>query len=196
MSNPSDTMAELHAELKSALRAIENAEDTFKAAVEAVQTAVTDAKDKLQDIAFRLHELAPPTVAAEALFDLQAKPRLTRALAVRDHLVPLIYADGRIQGGNLPFMGLKVGPYQMALNTPKVPFPVGLPWQFDLWGPDGSKLLGLEWEDDGKVEVRDFQAGEWYGVVLTLPGKLPISRLCEKQKRLPPDRASSYVAGR
>ena len=40
-------------------------------------------------------------------------------MAVRDHLVPLIYADGRIQGGNLPFMGLKIGPYQMALNTPK-----------------------------------------------------------------------------
>jgi hypothetical protein len=40
MSNPSDTVAELHSELTSALRAIENAEDTFKAAVEAVQTAV------------------------------------------------------------------------------------------------------------------------------------------------------------
>jgi hypothetical protein len=40
MSTPSDTVAELHAELTSALRAIENAEDTFKAAVEAVQTAV------------------------------------------------------------------------------------------------------------------------------------------------------------
>ena len=113
--------------------------------------------------------MAPP-VAVETPSDLHGKPRLTRALAVRDHLVPLIYADGRIQGGNLPFMGLKIGPYQMALNTPKVPFPVGLPWQFDLWGPDGSKLLGLEWEDDGKIEVRDFQAGEWYGVVLTLPG--------------------------
>jgi hypothetical protein len=195
MSNPSDTLAEMHSELTSALRAIENAEDTFKAAVEAVQTAVNDAKDTLQGIAFRLHELAPP-VAVETPSDLQGKPRLTRALAVRDHLVPLIYADGRIQGGNLPFMGLKIGPYQMALNTPKVPFPVGLPWQFDLWGPDGSKLLGLEWEDDGKVEVRDFQAGEWYGVVLTLPGKLPISRLCEKQKRLPPEQATSDVARR
>ena len=189
-------MEELHAELKSALRAIEDAEGTFKTAVEAVQTAVTDAKDKLQDIAFRLHELAPPTVAAEALYDLQAKPRLTRALAVRDHLVPLIYADGRIQGGDLPFMGLKIGPYQMALNTPKVPFPVGLPWQLDLWGPKGSKLLGLEWEDDGKVEVREFQAGEWCGAVLALPSKLPISRGCEKQKRLPPERTTSGVAGR
>ena len=195
MSNPSDTVAELHSELTSALRAVENAEDTFKAAVEAVQAAFNEAKDTLQDIAFRLHELAPP-VAVETPSDLQGKPRLTRALAVRDHLVPLIYADGRIQGGNLPFMGLKIGPYQMALNTPKVPFPVGLPWQFDLWGSDGSKLLGLEWEDDGKVEVRDFQAGEWYGVVLTLPGKLPISRLCEKQKRLPPERATGDVAGR
>jgi hypothetical protein len=29
MSNPSDTVAELHSELTSALRAIENAEDTF-----------------------------------------------------------------------------------------------------------------------------------------------------------------------
>jgi len=33
-------MEELHAELKSALRAIEDAEGTFKTAVEAVQTAV------------------------------------------------------------------------------------------------------------------------------------------------------------
>src|ERR1700748_1335450 len=133
MSNPSDTVAELHSELTSALRAVENAEDTFKAAVEAVQAAFNEAKDTLQDIAFRVHELAPP-IAVETPSDLQGKPRLTRALAVRDHLVPLIYADGRIQGGNLPFMGLKIGPYQMALNTPKVPCPVGLPWQFDLLG--------------------------------------------------------------
>jgi hypothetical protein len=140
MSNPSDTVAELHAELKSALRAIENAEDTFKAAVEAVQTAVTGAKDKLQDIAFRLHELAPPTVAAEALYDLQAKPRLTRALAVRDHLVPLIYADGRIQGGDLPFMGLKIGPYQMALNTPKGPKRQQVAWP----------RMGRRWEGRGQ----------------------------------------------
>jgi hypothetical protein len=190
MSSQSDTMTELQAELKSALRAIENAEDRLKCAAEAVQVAINDAKDTLQDIAFRLHELAPPPVAVQAPFDLQGKPRLTRALAVRDHLVPLIYADGRIQGGDLPFMGLKVGAYQLALNTPKVPFPVGLPWQLDVWGPDGSKLLGLEWEDDGKVEVREVQAGEWYGAVLALPGKMPISRLCEKQKRLPPERRS------
>jgi hypothetical protein len=45
MSNPSDTVADLHSELTSALRAIENAEDTFKAVVEAVQTAISDAKD-------------------------------------------------------------------------------------------------------------------------------------------------------
>ena len=53
MSNPSDTVAELHSELTSALRAVENAEDTFKAAVEAVQAAFNEAKDTLQDIAFR-----------------------------------------------------------------------------------------------------------------------------------------------
>ena len=111
-----------------------------------------------------------------------------RALAIRDHLVPLVRRLGRIevQQGALrliahrpagwdfehwtPFNDLAPGEaaspgYRHALGRQRgVP---DLPYGLDAWR-GGTKVLSILWADDGSVEVATFLRGPWEDQALSL----------------------------
>ena len=118
--------------------------------------------------------------------------RTARALAIRDHLLPLIRAQGATEetGGSGPRMTTwKAGRFDFALRSPftawgiKAPPPRPyraaqaerradpvLPWGLDVW--HGRKVLSLQWDHAGRVEVISFTRGPWEDEALALgPGQ-------------------------
>ena len=117
----------------------------------------------------------------------------TRALAIRDHLLPLIRAQGVMEelGGSGPRMARMVvwrtGLFAFALRSPFTPWPDAaplsygaalakqrasplMPWGLDVW--HGRKVLSLQWDDAGRVEVISFNRGPWEDEALSLgPGQ-------------------------
>ena len=115
--------------------------------------------------------------------------RTARALAIRDHLLPLIRAQGamkEIGGSGLRSVTWEVGGFGFMLRSPFTPWPDAplfsynealakqraspvLSWGLDVWR--GRKLLSLQWDDAGRAEVISFTRGPWEEEVLALgPG--------------------------
>ncbi len=103
-----------------------------------------------------------------------------RALAIRDHLLPLVREHGKVevQRGPVrlivfetagwilnhwtPFNALAVGEasspgYRHALERQHTR--PDLPYGLDVWR--GSKLLGILWSDTGVFQVVTFSRGSW-----------------------------------
>ena len=116
----------------------------------------------------------------------------TRALAIRDHLLPLIRAQGVMEelGGSGSRMSRMVvwrtGLFAFALRSPFTPWPDAAPLSYDAalakqrasplmpWGLDvwhQRKVLSLQWDDAGRAELINFNRGPWEDEALALgPG--------------------------
>ena len=113
--------------------------------------------------------------------------RTTQALAIRDHLLPMIRAHGAMQEvsgmAGRPVVW-KAGDFTCTLRSPFTPWPAkvaiasydhalsrqrakpDLPWGLDVW--HGRNVLKLQWDDDGRVEVVSFIRGPWETVALAM----------------------------
>jgi hypothetical protein len=111
-----------------------------------------------------------------------------RALAIRDHLVPLVRARGRleVQRGTLRLITLHAGPWTVTHWTPfndlapddasspgyrralerQQSGPV-LPYGIDVWHKE-IKVLSMVWGDDGSSELISFDCGPWEEEALRL----------------------------
>jgi hypothetical protein len=111
-----------------------------------------------------------------------------RALAIRDHLVPLVRDRGRLelQQGSVRLVGFQSGPWVIQHWTPFSELDTGeassrgyrhalerqhgrsnLPYGLDVWH-DGAKVLSVLWADDGASEVASFVRGSWEDEALAL----------------------------
>src|SRR5918995_1801362 len=118
--------------------------------------------------------------------------RTARALAIRDHLLPLIRAQGTMEeigGSGMRTVMWKAGRFAFALRSPFTAWGIKalpprsysaaqakqranpvLPWGLDVW--HGRKVLSLQWDDAGRVEVISFNRGPWEDEALSLgPGQ-------------------------
>jgi hypothetical protein len=111
-----------------------------------------------------------------------------RAVAIRDHLLPLIQEHGaaqEISGPPVRMMVWKVGNFTFTLHSPANPWQVETPasaayeqalarqrakpmpaWGLDVW--HGDKVLSLRWDDPGAFEVVRFIRGPWEDAALAL----------------------------
>ena len=110
-----------------------------------------------------------------------------RALAIRDHLLPLVRKHGAIenQHGPVRVIGLKMDPWAFSHWTPfnelspeEASSPgyrhalerqrgtPDLPYGLDVW--HGEKVLSVLWSDDGAFQVACFVRGPWEDAALTL----------------------------
>ena len=111
-----------------------------------------------------------------------------RAIALRDHLLPLIWAHGaaqEINGATSRMAVWKAGDFTFALQRPFNPWQVETPpaaaysqalarqrskpapaWGLDVW--HGGKVLSLRWDDPGGIEVVSFFRGPWEDAALAL----------------------------
>ena len=107
--------------------------------------------------------------------------RTARALAIRDHLLPLIRARGAIHESSesgLRVVVWRTGRFDFLLRSPFAPLPDAAPKSyaeapFQLpWGLDvvqhGRKVLRLQWDGAGRVEVISFNRGRWEAEALAM----------------------------
>ena len=111
-----------------------------------------------------------------------------RALAIRDHLVPVIRNAGAIelQRDTLRLISLQVGPWSLAHWTPfnelgageasspgyrhaleRQQVEPGLPYGIEV-SRDGVKMLVVSWADDGTSKIVAFVRGTWEDDALAL----------------------------
>ena len=111
-----------------------------------------------------------------------------RALAIRDHLLPLVRGHGtlEVQRGPVRLVVLRSGPWTVEhwtpfadlspdeASSPGYRHALGrqragpdLPYGLDLWR-DGARVLGVLWADDGVSEVVAFVRGSWEDEALAL----------------------------
>lgn len=110
-----------------------------------------------------------------------------RALAIRDHLLPLVRERGalELQRGSIRQVVLEMDPWVLKHWTPFNELSLGeasspsyrhalerqhtrpdLPYGLDVW--HGAKVLGVLWADDGAFEVVSFVRGLWEDEALAL----------------------------
>ncbi len=111
-----------------------------------------------------------------------------RALAIRDHLVPVVRGRGmlELQRGPVRLVALRTGPWTIEHWTPfgdlspdEASSPgyrhaverqrtrPDLPYGLDV-RHDGARVLGVLWSDNGASEVAAFVRGPWEDEALTL----------------------------
>jgi hypothetical protein len=111
-----------------------------------------------------------------------------RALAIWDHLVPLVRRSGsqEVQRDSVRLISLQMGLWSITHWTPFNELASGeasspgyrhalerqqaapsLPYGLAVWH-DGAKVLGILWADDGTWEVTDFHRGPWENDALSL----------------------------
>ncbi len=111
-----------------------------------------------------------------------------RALAIRDHLVPIVRGRGmlELQRGLVRLVALRTGPWTIEHWTPfgelspdEASSPgyrhaverqrtrPDLPYGLDV-RHDGARVLGVLWSDNGASEVAAFVRGPWEDEALTL----------------------------
>jgi hypothetical protein len=110
------------------------------------------------------------------------------ALAIRDHLLPLVRQHGtlEVQRDAVRVIALRLDGWVMEHWTPFSDLAPGeasspgyrhalerqhgapdLPYGLDVWRA-GSKVLSVLWADNGSFEVRGFVRGEWEAEALAL----------------------------
>ena len=124
------------------------------------------------------------------------RERTARAIAIRDHVLPLLQLHGapqKLQAGESSLMltfWQKSG-LSFSVHTPFTPFPIEvagragsydealliqkglaarptLPWRLDIWH-NGRKMMSLQWSHrDTAVEAISFRPGPWEAEVLAL----------------------------
>lgn len=110
-----------------------------------------------------------------------------RALAIRDHLLPLIHDRGRleVQRDTMRLTSLQLGPWLFNHWTPfnelspeqasspgyrhaleRQRSKPDLPYGLEVWR--GAKVLSVQWADDGSFTVESFVRGSWEEEALAL----------------------------
>jgi hypothetical protein len=110
-----------------------------------------------------------------------------RALAIRDHLLPLIRDHGRleVQRDTMRLTSMQLGPWLFNHWTPFNDLPAeqasspgyrralerqhtlpDLPYGLEVWR--GAKVLSVLWADDGSFAVESFVRGSWEEEALAL----------------------------
>ena len=111
-----------------------------------------------------------------------------RALAIRDHLLPLIRSRGtmrEVSGAAGRLAVCEMEGFTCTLRGPFTAWPAeapptasyeqaisrqrakpALPWCLEVW--HGHTVLNLQWGDDGALEVVSFTRGLWEDTVLAL----------------------------
>jgi len=111
-----------------------------------------------------------------------------RAIAIRDHLLPLVRAHGsmeEVSGAAGRLVVWKAGNFTCSLRSPSTPWPAeapptasydqaisrqrakpDLPWSLDVWR--GGTVLSLQWDEEGRVEVVSFTPGPWEAEALAM----------------------------
>ena len=124
----------------------------------------------------------------EKLMNLRlVSPSDDRALAIRDHLLPLVRKRGTLetQRGSVRLISLQMHPWVLNHWTPFNELSPGeasspgyrhalerqrttpdLPYGLDVW--HGAKVLSVLWADDGAFEVLRFVRGPWEDEALAL----------------------------
>ena len=105
--------------------------------------------------------------------------RLERALQVRDQAVAFLKAHGQWQhtAHGPKVLTAQKGTLRLVLRTPfkLLPRPKpttregallaerapNLPYGLDIWQRPAGKVLNIEWDDNGAVELIGFMAGAW-----------------------------------
>lgn len=115
-------------------------------------------------------------------------PRVKAAIEVRNAALWILKRFGEfqeIQGsyphlrwseGNLiishrtPFQRMirAGGSYEAALAGQS---PLNLRYGLDIWDRAVGKVLNVEWDDDGKVELVSFRRGDWEAQILSIPAR-------------------------
>jgi hypothetical protein len=111
-----------------------------------------------------------------------------RALAIRDHLVPLVRDSGslEVQRDSVRLISLQMGPWTLTHWTPfnelaseeasspgyrhaleRQQVAPGLPYGIEVWH-QGAKVLSILWAEDGASEVISFARGPWEDEALAL----------------------------
>ena len=111
-----------------------------------------------------------------------------RALAIRDHLVPLVRLSGsqEVQRDAVRLISLQTGPWTITHWTPFNELSAGeasspgyrhalerqhsgadLPYGMDVWH-DGTKVLSILWADSGVSQLTSFHRGPWEDAALSL----------------------------
>ena len=102
--------------------------------------------------------------------------RLKRALATRDAALALLRLKGEwMARGDIPFLMMMEPELTLALRTPFQRLPkeserakymraleggrTSLPYGLEIWAP--KKVLNIEWNDVGSVELIGYEPGEW-----------------------------------
>ena len=97
-----------------------------------------------------------------------ALPVPARALAIRDHVLPLIRAlAGAQRAGGLPVLMAVLGPYTFSYRRPLVG-ERGKPHRLEI--RRRRRLMVLEWAEDG-IRHLTFRPGPWEAEVLALAGR-------------------------
>ena len=119
-----------------------------------------------------------------------------RAIAIRDHLLPLIRVHGAMQevSGAAGRMAVwKAGSLTCAVRSPFTPWLAeeppaasyeqaisrqrakpALPWALDVW--HGHKVLSLQWDDKDRIEVISFARGTWEAEALAMGSQKDLTR--------------------
>jgi hypothetical protein len=113
-------------------------------------------------------------------------PKGERALAIRDHVLPLIRDRGSLQRLNhVSIVTWGARALRFALRTPSSSWPTegpapsyqqaparqqasALPYALEVWFA-GRKVMSLDWSDSGAFRLTRFTAGEWEAKALALP---------------------------
>jgi hypothetical protein len=106
--------------------------------------------------------------------------KLARVVKLRDAAIAIVSRRGAwetYRPGAIKIMGARTGRIQISYRTPFQPLPddqskqkylaalfgiplrQNLPYGLDIWAP--KKVLNIEWNDHGKVELVSFRPGEW-----------------------------------
>lgn len=107
--------------------------------------------------------------------------KLARVLEIRANVLRVLRDIGEWSGeGHNRALGAKIGTISVSYRTPfqalpKVPEQLqymrallggkdNLPYGLDVWTPE-KKVLNLEWDDAGAIEIVSFKPGEWEGAL-------------------------------
>jgi hypothetical protein len=116
----------------------------------------------------------------------RTRTRLERAIEIRDHVLPLIRAGGRVQSrGGLRWTKWSPPGFNCVLITPFTPLPAGsrpssyeraiaqhlgskgMPWRLDIWSRGTGKVLSLQWDDE-QADLISMKSGLWEAKLLAL----------------------------
>jgi hypothetical protein len=114
--------------------------------------------------------------------------RMLRALELRAVALNLVRAHGRWESAknlvDCKFLFAEMGGFKILHSTPfmRLPEPPDwfkygralagrpamLPYGLNIWADGGGKVLFLEWDDKGPVNLVSFRRGEWEAALLSL----------------------------